>query len=129
MWVKTDDSFVEYIDLSLEEAAKAANKLLSMAQPPDAIFSVNDMVAYVAMKEIKRRGLRIPEDILLVGITDEFHATVVDPPLTSVMHPTFEIGRECARLFFAQLQNKGTTPVQKIMKTQLVIRESSVRKD
>ena len=89
--LEKNDSLVEYIDLSVEDAARAANKLLSLPQPPDAILSVNDMVAYIAMKEIKRHGLRIPEDILLVGITDEFHATVVDPPLTSVMHPTLRL--------------------------------------
>ena len=128
--LKFDKNLVEFIDLTIDDAAKAANKLLSLPDSPDAIFSVNDMVAYVTMKEIKRKGLRIPEDVLLVGITDEFHATVVDPPLTSIMHPTFDIGRECASLFFAQIQSKEKTPpIQKVMKTKLIVRESSVRKD
>lgn len=79
--------------------------ILLLSERPDAIFGINDTVAFAAMKEIKRRGLRIPEDVALVGFTDEFHSTVVEPALTSITHPTFEIGQEAARLFFRCVEN------------------------
>ncbi|UOQ68486.1 substrate-binding domain-containing protein [Hymenobacter volaticus] len=95
---------------------------------PDAIFGVNDTTAFAAMKEIKRQHLRIPQDIGLIGFTDEFHATVVEPTLTSVMHPTFEMGREAALLFLAQVEAKAATaPSQSVLTTQLVVRESSTK--
>jgi len=115
-------------NMSTREATKATANLLELAECPDAIFGINDTVAFAAMKEIKRRGLRIPEDIALVGFTDEFHSTVVDPALTSVTHPTFEIGKEAARLFFKQLENPGTEPEQVVLKTKLVVRKSSLKK-
>jgi LacI family transcriptional regulator len=63
-----------------------------------------------------------------VGFTDEFHATIVDPELTSVMHPTFEMGQEAARLVINQLESKiPGTPRQVVMKTTLVVRESSLK--
>lgn len=118
---------LEKCNLSSKDAIKATARLLDLPEKPDAIFGINDTIAFAAMKEIKRRGLRIPEDIALVGFTDEFHSTVVDPALTSTTHPTFEIGQEAARLFFNRIENPEVKPVQVVLKTKLVIRRSSVK--
>lgn len=118
---------LEKCNMSTKDAIKATARLLSLPQPPDAIFGINDTVAFAAMKEIKQRGLRIPEDVALVGFTDEFHSTVVDPALTSITHPTFEIGQEAARLFFKLIENPGVQPTQVVLRTKLVIRKSSVK--
>jgi len=119
--------YLEKCNLSTESAAMATKRLLSLPNPPDAIFGINDTVVFAAMKEIRKFGLRVPKDILLVGFTDEFHATVVEPTLTSVMHPTNEMGRVAAGLFFELTENVGLLPKSVELKTTLVIRESSVR--
>lgn len=115
-------------DMSTESAALATRRLLELPDPPDAIFGINDTVVFSAMKEIKRSGMRVPDDILLVGFTDEFHATVVEPALTSVMHPTNEMGRVAARLFFELNEDMTLPPKSVELKTSLVVRESSVKK-
>lgn len=115
-------------NLSAEDATKATQKLLNQKPLPDAIFGINDTIAFAAMKEIKKQGLKIPDDIALVGFTDEFHSTVVDPTLTSVTHPTFEMGQQAAKLFFQVIQKKSNFEQQIILKTELVVRESSVKK-
>ena len=120
-------SYFETCDLSPESASYATRRLLELSSPPDAIFGVNDTVVFAAMKEIRRKGLKVPEDIMLVGFTDEFHATVVHPMLTSVMHPTREMGRVAAGLFFELIENSDLPPKSVELKTKLVIRESSVR--
>lgn len=114
-------------NMSSKDAIRATALLLELPERPDAIFGINDTVAFAAMKEIKRRGLRIPEDVALVGFTDEFHSTVVEPALTSITHPTFEIGKEAARLFFNLIENPDAKPAQVVLKTKLVVRKSSVR--
>jgi len=114
-------------NMSSKDAIKATAQLLNLPERPDAIFGINDTVAFAAMKEIKRQGLRIPEDVALVGFTDEFHSTVVDPALTSVTHPTFEIGQEAARLFFRRIENPEESSTQVVLKTKLVIRKSSMK--
>jgi DNA-binding LacI/PurR family transcriptional regulator len=118
---------LEQCNLSTKEAIKATSRLLDLPEQPDAIFGINDTVVFAAMKEIKKRGMRIPEDVALVGFTDEFHSTVVDPPLTSITHPTFEIGQEAARLFFKQIEKEVSDPEKVILKTNLIIRKSSVK--
>ncbi|MBN2806047.1 MAG: LacI family DNA-binding transcriptional regulator [Prolixibacteraceae bacterium] len=114
-------------NLSAEDATLATHQLLNLKNKPDAIFGINDTIAFSAMKEIKRYGYKIPEDIALVGFTDEFHATVVEPSLTSVTHPTFLMGKEAARLFFHSLEKGPAYSEKVILPTDLIIRSSSVR--
>ena len=122
-----DPELLVKCNMSSEGAKKATARLLALPKPPDAIFGINDTVAFAAMKEIKRHGLKIPEEVALVGFTDEFHSTVVEPALTSITHPTFEIGQEAARLFFNRIENPEAKPVQVVLKTKLVVRKSSVK--
>lgn len=114
-------------NLNPSDATIATRKLLSLDEIPDAIFGINDTIAFAAMKEIKKHKLKIPDDIALVGFTDEFHSTVVEPALTSVTHPTLQMGKEAARLFFEQVENGTLSNEKVVLPTSLVIRESSVR--
>ena len=123
-----DPQLIEQCDLSYDSAREAMKRLLSLPEPPDAVFGINDTVAFAAMKEIKHNGLKIPKDIGLVGFTDDFHSTFMEPELTSITHPTYEMGRIAADLFFRKLEKKEI-PATIRLKTKLVVRESSVRKD
>ncbi|WP_372775031.1 LacI family DNA-binding transcriptional regulator [Mangrovibacterium sp.] len=118
--------YIEKCELNPDSARQAMHRLLNLPELPDAVFGINDTVAFALMKEIKEAGLSIPGDIGVIGFTDEFHSTVVDPPLTSITHPTFEMGRMAGQLFFEQVAEK-VTPHTVVMETQLVIRESSSR--
>lgn len=113
--------------LNEKDATIAAQKLLSLSQKPDAIFGINDTIAFALMKEIKKHGLKIPEDVSLAGFTDEFHSTVVDPPLTSVTHPAFKMGQEAAKLFFKCITSKTPISEKIVLQTELVVRESSLK--
>lgn len=126
--LKFNPELLVQCNLSTEDAKKATKKLLQLKTLPDAIFGLNDTIAFAAMKEIKKHGLKIPDDIALVGFTDEFHSTVVEPTLTSVTHPTLEMGQEAANLFFQQIENGKKRNKQIVLKTELVVRESSLKR-
>ena len=117
--------YLVHCDLNPESATEATRKLLSLPNAPDAIFGINDTVAFAAMKEIRRQGLQITEDVGIVGFTDDYHATVVYPSLTSVTHPTFKMGETVAKLFFETLEG-GSPPRQLELKTKMVIRQALV---
>lgn len=123
-----DRELVTHCNMSPEGASLATRELLKLKNRPDAIFGINDTVIFAAMKDIKQLGLTIPTDVSLAGFTGEFHSTVVEPSLTSVIHPTFEMGQEAARLFFERIQHPMAPPRQIEMKTDLVIRNSSQKK-
>lgn len=118
-----------HCNLSIEEAKMATKNLLQLKNKPDAIFGINDTVAFAAMIEVKKQGFKIPDDIAMAGFTDEFHSIVVDPPLTSVSHPTFKMGEEAANLFFQSLETGKNLNKTVILPIDLVVRESSIKKD
>ncbi|MBX2962911.1 MAG: LacI family DNA-binding transcriptional regulator [Cyclobacteriaceae bacterium] len=118
---------------NIEEGKAATEKLLSLKNPPDGIFATNDPSAMGAMQAIKAKGLNMPQDIALVGFSNWFFSSLMDPPLSSVDQPGFEMGQEAAKLLIRQIEKQGKddiaiTPETKVLKTRLIIRESSLRK-
>lgn len=117
---------------SIEEGKAATEILLKMAQPPDAIFATNDPAAMGAMQAIKEAGLKIPQDIAVVGFSNWFFSGMLEPPLTSVDQPGFEMGQEAAKLLIRQIEVKSKDndpiPETKILKTRLIVRDSSLKK-
>ena len=118
---------------TIEEGKAATEKLLSLKNRPDGIFATNDPAAMGAMQAIKQKKLRIPQDVALVGFSNWFFSSLMDPPLSSVDQPGFEMGQEAAKLLIRQIekQNKGEADIiheTKILKTRLVVRESSLKK-
>jgi len=81
-------------------------------------------MALAAMKIIKEEGLKIPEDISIVGFDDIEASSQIDPPLTTVRQPLYKMGEEAAKLLFQLLNSKESKPKKIILDTQLVIRES-----
>lgn len=118
---------------TLEEAEKATRKLLALTPPPDAIFANNDMLAMGAMKAIKEKGLNIPGDVALMGFSNWFFSQLMDPPLSSVDQPGYEMGQEAARLLIRHIEMKDKDqgepqPETKVLKTRLIVRQSSIKK-
>ena len=98
----------------------------------DGVFAVNDETAIGAIKAIKEAGLKIPEDVAVIGFGDDPIAKIVDPNLSSVSQSGFEMGQLVARLFIDQLDyidnDLEYNPKTKIISTKLTVRESSKRK-
>ena len=103
--------------------------LLDLKNPPDAIFTVNDPVAIGAYDEIKKRKLRIPQDIALVGFSNNLIAALVDPPLTTIDQSAFELGKAAANILLehikAKNEKKSFKSIRKVLETKLIIREST----
>jgi LacI family transcriptional regulator len=101
-----------------------AQKLLSLPEPPTAIFASNDMMAFGVMEAARERGLRLPEDLSIIGFDDIPQAAHVHPTLTTVRQPLEEMGRSAARLLLNYIA-QPTAPVERIeLPTELIIRES-----
>lgn len=114
-------------DGTVEQAFDRTKKLMNLKNPPDAIFANNDMSAMGAMKEIFSIGKRVPEDVSILGFSDWQLASLVHPSLTSIHQPGFEMGQAAARLFIEQMESddEGYEPKTEVLKTELVVREST----
>ena len=114
-------------DFSIESGIKAAEELLKLPTLPDSVFCICDSVAIGAMKTLKKRGIKIPSDISVMGFTNDSFASVVDPSLTTISQPISEIGKKAAELLLLQLNRKFTKWDNRhiVLETSLVVREST----
>ncbi len=112
--------------IDYEEGKIATESLLSLPQPPDAILAMNDTLAFAAMEVIKSHGLRIPQDVAIIGYTDEQHANYVEPKLSAVSHQTYLMGETACRLLIDRIKGDKTVR-QVVVPTRLEIRESSIK--
>ena len=108
-------------------ALEATKRLLDMENRPDAILAFNDIITFAAFSAIKDKGLRIPEDVALIGFTDDVHAQYVTPRMSAIEDQSHEMGMEACRLL---LKNIGGDQkiCKKIVPQKLVIRDTSAKK-
>lgn len=112
--------------IDYEEGKIATETLLALPNPPDAILAMNDTLAFAAIEVVRSHGLRIPQDIAIIGYTDEQHANYVEPKLSAVSHQTYKMGETACRLLIERI--KGDRSVkQVVIPTSLQVRESSVK--
>ena len=104
----------------------AARKLLDLPAKdrPRAIFAVNDSTAFGAMEAIYDEGLQIPDDIALVGFSDDKHDKLLNSPLTTVHQPAYEEGKRATQILIDVIEGKLNTIEDVIVKSTLVIRKS-----
>lgn len=95
---------------------------------PDAIFAVTDPVALGAMTVIKEAGLSIPEDIAMVGFSNDPFSPHIDPPLTTVAQPGRRMGIRAAEMLIEQINSPHASVRHEILPTELIIRSSSLPK-
>ena len=111
---------------NMEDGEEIAKSLIENNKIPDAIFAATDPLAIGAMKVFKQYGYKIPQDIAFIGFSESKLATIIEPPLSSVKQPTFEIGMEAAKLLIDQIENQSNySPKTIVLNGELNIRASS----
>lgn len=116
-------------DLSRDAGWRLAEKLWSLPEPPDAIFASADAVALGSMQWLQANHIAIPDQVAIVGFSDEPYSALVRPSLSTVAQSSFQQGVVAMELLLDQLEvTEGFTPgVQKIIPAELIIRQSSNR--
>lgn len=121
--VAPDADLVLRADFKEDGGYAAARQLLSARRKPDALFVANNLMTLGALRAVKESGLRIPDDLLLVGWDDAPWTTLTEPQLTVVAQPTHEIGRQAARLLATA--SRDLPPRHVVLPPTLVARASS----
>lgn len=127
--IELDNNLVISSKLMEIDGIESAKKLLSLPKPIDGIFSSNDTAAISALQYLKGESIKIPEDIAIVGFSNEPISSVIEPSLTTIDQPGFEMGKIAANLLLAQINAKPGTIVAEtiILKPVLIKRNSSKR--
>jgi len=104
--------------------AEVAAQVLGHTTPPDALVCANDELALSTMKALQHSGIRVPDDIAIVGWDDVMTARYVSPSLTTVRQPLYELGRAAAARLHKRIAGAPTAPEPLILPTELVLRTS-----
>ena len=122
--ITIDRSLIKYGDSRHESGVKLCKELLDLPNPPDAIFTGNNLITLGALETIHNNNLRIPEDIAIVGFDDMYWSISLNPPLTAVRQPAYEIGRRAAEQLISRISDPSRPAISMILKTELMIRNS-----
>lgn len=106
----------------------ATTRLLERRPYPTALFVCNDMMAIGALRAVAKLGMRVPEDVAIVGFDDIELASYTIPALTTISQPKQQIGQTAIQLILDRISNQLLPPRHKILDTHLIIRESSMRR-
>ncbi len=123
--LQIENGWIEDGGMTIAGAVKATRKLLNHPHRPTAIFCANDEMAIGCIHEIKQEGLRVPDDISVMGFDDTRYAEMTDPPLTTIFQPAEEIGeRTFYRLLKAIEGNEENEGEPEIIPHKLIVRKS-----
>ena len=125
--IKVNEEFVRYGGLHEIDGYNSMDYLLKNNMMPDAVFAVNDPVAIGAFQRIKEAGLKIPGDIGIVGFSNNKITNLIDPKLTTVDQPSFEMGKRATEILIDTIENsaKKIKPQIVILEAKLIVREST----
>jgi LacI family transcriptional regulator len=111
---------------TLEAGYRLARQALAVTPRPTALFAANNFIAFGALRATRELGLRVPEDLSVVTFDDLPEALVIEPFLTVVAQPAYEMGQKATELLLARLAGEAPPEPQEIvLPTQMLIRRSS----
>jgi LacI family transcriptional regulator, galactose operon repressor len=112
-------------DFDFDPGAQAAAALLELDRPPTAIFAFSDMIAIGAVRAARSLGIRIPDELSIVGFDDSAYAPVVHPALTTVRQPLAEMGATAVDLLVRLMRHESVDTLHLEAFTRLVVRETT----
>ncbi len=127
--VPYDEDLLFICDMRLEDGIRGMEQLLKLPVRPDAVFSSSDFSAVGALQVLKKRGLRVPQDVALTGFSNEMFTSFTEPLLTTVDQRCEQMGQAAVRLLLEILDEKrlGVSPRRVVLQPDLLVRGSSLR--
>ncbi|SHE52090.1 transcriptional regulator, LacI family [Mariniphaga anaerophila] len=123
-----DSSKIIETGFLVEDGIRTVMELIDNDTLPEGFFCVNDATAMGAIKALKKNGYKVPQDIAIMGFTDTPVSSMIEPPLSSVVQPSRQMGEVAAELLLRQIESKSIViPETVVLSGSLKVRESSVK--
>jgi DNA-binding LacI/PurR family transcriptional regulator len=119
------NDLIRYGGLHEQDGYNSMDMLIKENNIPDAIFAVNDPVAIGAFQRINEAGMKIPDDVAIMGFSNNKITNLVEPKLTTVNQPSFEMGKLAAETLLNIIDGKIVEPKTMVLETELIIRKST----
>ncbi len=113
-----------------QDGVDNVSKMLALPDKIDGIFSANDVAAISAMQQLKKNGIKVPNDIAVVGFSNETISAIIEPSLTTINQSGFEIGKTATELLISQIASGSKNIVNEriVIKARLIERDSSQKR-
>jgi LacI family transcriptional regulator len=122
--VPDSDLIIKVPGFSMQDGQMGAQKLLSLSPRPTAVLAISDTIAMGVYLASKKERLKIPKDIAVIGVDNIFISELVEPPLTTVSLPAFELGAEAAKMLQGKIDGTQNTVDPLVLPTRLIRRAS-----
>lgn len=122
--VPVDTDLIVSGDYSEASGASLGRVLLDLPHPPDAILAANNQMTLGLFTILQERGMRLPQEIGLIGFDDARWTAIARPPITVVDQPTYELGRVATQLLLERIRNSNGGPRHEVLNTRLIVRGS-----
>lgn len=120
-----DPSLIVETSFAEKEGYSAVRHFLSMPQPPTAVFAINDILALGALRGAHSLGVRVPEQLSIVGMDDIFAAATANPPLTTIAKPKYEIGQTAAAFLLERINGAEMATRHPLLPCRLELRSTT----
>lgn len=120
-----DEKLIYRCNAFEEDALEAIKKIMRINPIPDGIFFINDLSAIIAIRYLQKKGIDVPGTIKIVGFNDDPVSAMVDPSLTTIMQPGYEVGKLAMGMLVDEINLPATNFQDIQLRTQLIIRNSS----
>ncbi len=124
--LEIDPAWISHISaINFNLAYSNAKHMLSLSNHPDGLFTSSDVYAAAAIRAAKDLGLRVPEDVSVIGFDNIDLSIISDPKITTVEQPSYDIGYQACELLVEKIDNPSMPEKQIILNTELIVREST----
>lgn len=123
--VTLDHKMIQQGNSTLESGYAATQHLLSQPERPTAIFATTDWMALGAIEAAQDAGLRIPQELSIIGLDDIVVSTHIRPPLTTVAVPKFQVAKEATELLLGLINKEADLPMLRLIEPLLIVRQST----
>ena len=123
--IPVDETLTVKGDFQYESGYQAARHLLTMNDPPTAVFACNDLMAVGAIRAALELGRQVPASLSVVGFDDVRLASFTNPPLTTIVQPKYEMGALAATMLLERMRNRSLPPRRRLLDTSLLTRQST----
>jgi DNA-binding LacI/PurR family transcriptional regulator len=122
------DPYIIHSHYRSDKVEEYTRYLMNLPQRPDAVFAINDYAAIEMMYLFRKNGIRIPEDIAVLGFNNENMGRFFEPSLSSIDYPAHEIGAAAADILINNIHHPELSVERRIVKSKLIVRESTLKK-
>lgn len=125
--IEPEPALITRGDLREEGGSRGAMELFDLDRPPTALFSINNLTTIGILRVARQRGIRMPDELSLVGFDDIPTGDLLDPPLTVIVQPTYQLGAKAAELLLRRIAEPDAPVTEVVLHASLVIRGSTTR--